>query len=138
MFKLAPHENLTDLNIENIEKHYSAKYVGDFPVSKDATKTAAVFYRAELKEPYTNNYFGIFWGDNKIYICDMDWIKDIDILGIASEDGTVVYSRNRWDCRWLPDESAAIDGGTSYSRILGKPFKKVGLSIKEGELVIND
>ena len=46
-------------------------------------------------------------------------LPEHDIAGIVANNGDVIYSRYRHDCRWSPDNSVMIDGGRDYTRYGG-------------------
>lgn len=111
------------IDIDAVEKHYSATYVGDFCV-KDAngqyvTDTAAVFWQAEPPVEGYSNYLALFVRGKTLYVTSGASAVEKPITGIVADDGEIVYSRHRWDNRRSADGSVTIDGGRDYIKTSG-------------------
>jgi hypothetical protein len=122
-YKINKGDTITGINTGVVEVRKDAKYVGDFCVK---TKTGwsdipvSIFYQEHPPAPFSN-YFGIYLDfiSGKLMITDGSSVTKEPILGIASSTGEVVYSRYGHDFRSLENGEGSIDGGRSYTRLLG-------------------
>lgn len=111
-------EVLTDKQIEQIEKKYSAKFVCESSVKGRFgwIGPAAIFY-TEIPHPRGSNWFAVRWDmDNKAVISDAKSSVDTPIKGIVVS-GQIIYSRHTHDFVCLG--GVCIDGGREYTKIAG-------------------
>lgn len=71
-----------------------------------------VFYCEEQTE-YDNRYFGLYYKNDKLYVCSADSIENEEIATIEVGDNEY-YSRYRHD--FVSKDGFFIDGGRSYLR----------------------
>jgi hypothetical protein len=108
---------------EAVTKFYSEKdgvpvtYVCTSAPNKQADYAADIFYRETPHPEFGNRYFGLYMNmDNQIMITNCDMIEDLIFDMIEGMAGWE-YSQHRHDYRNVG--SVAIDGGRSYTRIIG-------------------
>ena len=110
---------------DEVIKHYSKKdgvdikYVCSTSLKND-TVPVDVFYRATPHPEFGNKYFGLYvtpW-DDQMYICNADYIEELEFVFAEDSDGVLHYSQHRHDYHQV-DENGAIDGGRSYVRCVG-------------------
>lgn len=87
-----------------------------------------VFYRDTPHPEYGNRYFALMPRGENVYICDADYVEELD-FGMIEVDGTWYYSSHRHDYKAFGEKS--IDGGRAYLRGFGFEVFK----IKDGEFV---
>lgn len=105
------------LSLERMANLYpGSKYVGEFPLSKESTSSVSLFYQENPPEPFTNNYFGMYYNPymDGVFIMDATEIASKERTGIVNKNNELIYSRNRHD--FVVHEGDMIDGGDSYSR----------------------
>ena len=121
-------KNYYPINIEYVEKKYSAKYIGDFSIKQTSGNYTdyplAIFY---VKNPDTSkghsHYFGIGFLDiivldgevnyNKAYITRGDSAFE-NITGLQLANGNVLISSYGHD--YVKERDSFIDGGRDYCR----------------------
>ena len=112
-----PDPLFTDEQIGKIEQHYNAKFVCETTLKTKGdgwlNAPVAVFY-TEQAHPEGSNWFGLYYNtDGYLMVTDaQSALEPFD--GLMLEDGSVFYSRFRWDYR----EAAGtmVDGGRDYMR----------------------
>jgi hypothetical protein len=129
----------TGISIEAAEKHYGAKFVGDFCLpDKNGdwfNEPLAVFYQpnppAHIKG--CTNYFGLIVRNEGVYIMDaLPCFKD-GIDCILDTDGQLLYSAYRHDYVVASDGFRFIDGGRDYLRT--NASKVIKCKVVEDKLV---
>ncbi len=133
------------ISIEQVEKKYGAKYIGDFCLRNSdgawADEPCAIFYQPTPNVSLGHtHYFGLFERNDTLYITKGDSAFSEPITGIVGSDGEVLYSRFRHDFRTLrSDSSTFIDGGRDYVRRGGNlSTPVVSLLIDKDKLVVAD
>jgi hypothetical protein len=144
---------LTKANIKKAEKHYKAKYIGDFSLKLNngdwGDNSVALFWCENPSQPSYSNYLALFHkynygydeNDLKQYLTITDGISATEGYwnGIVADDGEIIYSRSGHDFRTSIDETVSIDGGKKYTRYLGHIGNpRVRISIVRDQLVVND
>lgn len=125
-----------------IGKHYSQKdevpvtYVCTSAPTKHAEYAADIFYRETPHPEYGNRYLGVYRnihnGTNEIMIMNCDGIEDLSFSMIEGVAGWE-YSQHRHDYRQIGLAMAAIDGGRSYTRLVGNVHAPVKvMRVKNG------
>jgi hypothetical protein len=123
---------------EAVTKFYSEKdgvpvtYVCTSAPNKQADYAADIFYRETPHPLYGNRYFGLYLNmDNQIMITNCDMIEDLIFDMIEGSVG-LEYSQHRHDYRDVG--SVAIDGGRSYTRIIGELRTPIKITkVKDGK-----
>jgi hypothetical protein len=133
--------------INQVEERYNAKYVGDFCIKTTSGWTdapAAIFYTEHPDEAKGHtHYFAIYLNPSNplsdFIITKGDSAFSQPIIGLVTEDGTVIFSRYGHDFRSTPDGSF-IDGGRDYCRTGGdiNNHVLVRLIIDKDKLVIDE
>lgn len=128
-------------NTEKVCEHYSEK--DGVPIKYVCTSALAgeefardIFYRETPHPEFGNKYFAIHeWPPGQVWISNADKIEDVVFDCIENPDtGEWEYSQHRHDYRQVG--AVAIDGGRSYTRLVGdlnvpvKPFR-----VKDGEFI---
>ena len=131
------------LNIERVEHHYKAKYVGDFCLNLgnngiwSETPFAIFFCEFPAKPEYTQ-YFAMNIR-NGVYIRNGISATEGHWNGMVADDGEVIYSRYRHDFRESTDGSVIVDGGRDYFKVMGNINNPhVKLTIVRDQIVVND
>lgn len=107
--------------IKIVEEKYSATYVAELPVKTVGGEWAnfpcAIFYTQEA-HPQGSNYMALYRQplDGKLYVANGISAVEGTFNGAVAEDGEVIYSRYRHDCRTSKDGTVMIDGGRDYLR----------------------
>lgn len=122
-----------------ISKHYSQKdevpvtYVCTSAPDKHADYAADIFYRETPHPEYGNRYLGVYRNaGNQIMIMNCDTIEDLTFSMIEGVAGWE-YSQHRHDYRQIGLAMAAIDGGRSYTRLVGNVHAPVKvMRVKNG------
>ena len=124
-----------------ISKHYSQKdevpvtYVCTSAPDKHADYAADIFYRETPHPEYGNRYLGVYrniHNGNEIMIMNCDTIEDLTFSMIEGVAGWE-YSQHRHDYRQIGLAMAAIDGGRSYTRLVGNVHAPVKvMKVKNG------
>jgi hypothetical protein len=134
------------LNVEEAEKIYNAKFVGEFCLKNTqggwANFPVSVFYQEEPPEPEFSNYFGLYYCPIRegVMITDAKVVAEKSFAGVVLKNGVdIIYSRYRHDYV-TGSEGEMIDGGRDYLRCrVPPPAYNVSLQIIDGEIeVIND
>lgn len=109
-----------EINIDTIEKHYGAKYVGPF-----CAKTVSggwsdqpidVFYQPNPdRSKGHSHYFGLIYRNEVLYITGGDSAVESDMEVVIETTGQVLLSRYRHDYV-VGTEGCFIDGGRDYTR----------------------
>ncbi len=148
---LCESERFSPEQLEKIEAHYGAKYVCETCLLAKGggwiNSSVSIFYQTNPdKVPEGGSqWFGLFFKltnpldeDSPRQLCIVNAISAVgkDIAGIVADNGDVIYSRYRHDCRWSPDGSVMIDGGRDYTRTSAVPNGWVKLWIIHHNLVI--
>ncbi|HET8686332.1 MAG TPA: hypothetical protein VFM18_06670 [Methanosarcina sp.] len=114
------------INVKMIEEKYNATYVGDFCVKTHSgvydTQEAAIFWQETPPVEGYSNYFAIVIRNGQPFITDGYGAVENSIVGAIANDGEIIYSRHRWDCRHSKDGSIFIDGGRDYVRTNARNF----------------
>lgn len=143
---------LTQIDIDDIQKHYNAKYVFESPLFIDdrwEDEPSLIFYN-QIPHPTGSNYFAIrkmseartprHFITNGISAVQDQQGNPIEIAGILANNGDVIYSHCRHDFRKSDDGSVMIDGGRDYLRYSMESAtcqaKLVPLHVVKGELVV--
>jgi len=131
------------ININEIEKKYSAKYVGDFCIKTKydtwSEQPVSVFWVEQPSDPSYSNYFGIYTVNGVIFITNALSATEGYWDGIVADDGEIIYSRYRHDFRQSNDKTVIVDGGRDYFKCMGKVKNpKVRISIFRDQLCVND
>lgn len=121
-----------------VEKHYNAKYVGDFCVrAKNGGWTEhpiSIFWQEQPPKPDMSHYFGIYRHDGGgIMITSGESVAEGTWNGCVAKNGEIIFSRWRHDYRTSSDGTACVDGGRDYFKGYGNP---VSLKLKNGRMVI--
>lgn len=135
------------LDIDKVEEVYNAKHVGDFCTKRLDGKhyndiPVTVFYQPNPPELSPegrpcSNYFGLYYQQKSLMICDAISAFDEPIVGSVAQNGDVIFSSYRHDYKHSPDGTAMIDGGFSgYYRTNGCPT--VGLKVVKDKLVVTE
>lgn len=111
-----PDPMFTDEQIGKIEQHYNAKFVCETTLKTKGggwlSAPVAVFYTEE-PHPEGSNWFGLYYRDGQLMVTDaQSALEPFD--GLMLEDGSVFYSRFRWDYRVAA--GTMVDGGRDYIR----------------------
>ena len=122
-----------------ISKHYSQKdevpvtYVCTSAPNEHADYAADIFYRETPHPEYGNRYLGVYRNaGNQIMIMNCDTIEDLTFSMIEGVAGWE-YSQHRHDYRQIGLAMAAIDGGRSYTRLVGNVHAPVKvMRVKNG------
>jgi hypothetical protein len=129
-------DQLTPFDIPKVEEKYKALFIGEFPVklmSGGWGPAGAVFYQPnpDITKGH-KKLFGLYFSRDTATIYDASYLEGVLFTGVALDDDTFVWSRDRHDYREV--HGGAIDGGFDYLRVLGSP-KTVRLQIKEGKVI---
>lgn len=141
------HEPIFD--IDKVCEMYSEKdgvpvtYVCTSATNAYGTLAVDVFYRETPHPDFGNRYFGLFTryidevNDPVIMISNADTIEDLTFDMVYSKiDNKYHYSQHRHDFRPIPGEDVAIDGGRSYTRMVGDiTVNAVSFKVKDGKFV---
>lgn len=134
-------------NTTEVIDHYSEKdgvdikYVCTTALKND-TIPVDVFYRETPHPEFGNRYFGLYITpfDGKVYVCDADYIEELEFGMLKDTYGVYHYSQHRHDMRPVKvnvkgeDIDGAIDGGRAYVRTLGSAQADTYI-VKDGEFV---
>jgi len=117
-------------DIHRVIKHYSKKdgvpitYVCTTALDH-GTVAGDVFYRATRHPEFGNHYFRLSWQmagldavQPTLMIGNADVVEDLSFDCIKGSEGWE-YSQHRHDYREVPGSGVAIDGGRSYTRLIG-------------------
>ena len=143
-YKINYGETTLPIDIAEVEKKYSAKYIGDFCLKTRSGNwsedPAAIFYQEKPPVEGYSNYFGILYERGRIFITSGASAFSQPIQAIISKEGEVVYSRFRHDYRSLSDGSGGIDGGRDYQKMTGdfNSLTQCTLTIQGPELVVTE
>lgn len=127
---------LSSKNIKKIEEKYNAKYVCETTLP-NGSRSCAVFYADKAHPVSKSRYFSIFWDQRlpndepNLMIANGDFVKKQLFLTAVADDGELLFSRYRHDCRYSKDGSAMIDGGRDYARTNGCPI--IVLQVRRGK-----
>ncbi len=125
--------------IKKIEELKSARWLLD---TEHKGHPVSVFWQDE-RYPDGSHFFSLAYDFTKsmhkpsLWITDGAFILDQVIEGLLLPSGDVIYSRHRHD--YFERESVAIDGGRSYTRIVGDSslYRLVTIRVTEkGEITI--
>jgi len=112
------------LNIEAIERAYSAQYVADLCLKPDTggwtPEPFSIFWQHTPPKPDFSNYFGVGVRNAQAYIVTGRSIEDTEWSAAEAESGEILFSRYRYDNRVSQDGTAMVDGGRDYFRHRGK------------------
>lgn len=112
--------SLIPVHIPAVEKKYNAKFVGDFCLKAKGggwiNQPFAIFWQETPPVEGYSNYFALFVENDKVMITSGESAFSEPIVGIVADDGEVVFSRYRHDCRESKDGSVMMDGGRDYTR----------------------
>lgn len=106
-------------NIENVEKKYNAKFVGQFCLRTkgggwQGDDCADVYYQEKPPVEGYSNYLGLIIQNGTTMITSGASGVEGIISAVEADDGTIIYSRYRHDYRTSDDGSVFIDGGRDY------------------------
>lgn len=125
--------------ISKIERKYGAKYLG-FWCTKSPTGTwnetpVDVFHQPnpDISKGHSE-YFGMFRRGEQVWITNAESAFSEPMTGVICEDGEVLVSHYRHDCRVKGDRM--IDGGRDYTRRSLHPTATV--TIVNGNFVIKE
>lgn len=134
-------EYFAGADIEGVEKHYNAKYVGTFAIKGRygwTEQPALIFYNEVPPNPAYSQYFALVRRDGTWYVTDGSSVAETPIAGIQHpETGEIIFSRWRHDYRQFKDGSGAIDGGFDYIKRAGVGIP-VMLVVRDGEIQIEE
>lgn len=116
------------------------KYVCTSATNAYGTFAADVFYRETPHPEFGNRYFALFVKrGNQIMIANADTIEDLTFdMYYSPTEEKWIYSKHRHDFKPVPGADINIDGGRSYSRVVGNihgTYKSKCMKIKDGEFV---
>jgi hypothetical protein len=135
MSVLTDPEYLTGIDIQKIEKRFSAKYLMESPIKNKhgwREEPSLIFY-TEKPHPQGSNWFAISRSNDSYVITDAKDAIEESFVAVRADNGDIVYSRCRHDYRSSPDGSVWIDGGRDYFRTSALN-KVVQLKVDGGEL----
>lgn len=120
---------LTESSIRNVEGLRDATYMGFWctrtPSENGWYDTPVdVFYQPNPDvHAGHSHYFGLFYKNDKLYICDAKSAFSEPITGVITDDGEVIVSRYRHD--YVTKGDHMIDGGREYVRCSLSPMAKI-------------
>lgn len=123
-----------------VEERYKATYVGDLCIALSnnngwSDQPVAVFWQKD-PPPNMSNYFGLFFtAEKQAMITGAASVAEGIWRGVVGNDGEIVFSRWRHDCRFTCDGTGMADGGRDYFRGYGT---SVSLRVQDGRMVIVD
>ncbi len=135
------HNSEIPIKIDVAEKHYNAKYIGDFCISDKnnqwTEQPIQIYYNENPKtELGHTHYFGLFTDDfHHVYITNAISITNEPIIGAIADNGEIIYSRYRHDYQTSQDGTVFIDGGRDYCRT--NTDKLINLIFDKDKLVIS-
>jgi hypothetical protein len=116
-------EQVVNLKISEAEKHYKGTYIADLCLKLRngnwSDEPVSVFWQPKPAQKTHKNYFGLFFQDGKLNICDASSVAEGVWYGMEADDGEVIFSRFRHDYRMSRDKTAMVDGGRDYGRFMG-------------------
>lgn len=119
-----------------VESHYTqlnltpTTYVCTTSLSK-VDKPVDIFYQATPHPEYGNSYFGLYYVNEKTYICNADEVESLFFACVLNDDNEYEYSQFRHDYRFF-ENGNMIDGGRDYVRSTG-PTKT--FQVRKGKMV---
>jgi hypothetical protein len=128
------------VNIKALEEKYNCKFVCESSIKVNnrwRDSPSLIFYSKE-KHPQGSNYmaFSYDFKNDQYVVSDGISVTEVDIDGVSTEDGIVIYSRFHYDYR--VKDGVMIDGGRSYTRSSSPNGSRVVMRIIDGELTIID
>lgn len=96
-----------------------------------------VFYRETPHPEFGNRYFGLYYDKFRghMMITNADIIEDLE-FGMIKSDGKWHYSKSHH--HYNQQDTAAIDGGRAYIRIVGNSPQSITLVVKDGQFVTQE
>ncbi len=99
----------------------------------------SVFYQANPPELSPrgrpcSNYFGIYWHEKQLMICNAESAFSEGLIGGVAKNGDVIISRFRHDYVVSEDGTSMMDGGRDYIRSNG--CRTVRIGIDKSKLII--
>lgn len=138
--------HLSSDGIVKVENKYGAKFLGPYCIRDKreswSEQPVDVFYQPNPDTSKGHSeYFGIYMDAlaGSVYICNAQTAFSEPMTGIVADNGQVVVSRWRHECRRSLDGSVTIDGGRDYVRLIGDKSinaKKVKVGIRAGEFYV--
>jgi len=131
----------SDYDLAKIEEHYKAKFICESSLKNKSggwVNMPAAFFYTEEAHPDGSNWLALYRDyEGNLIVTDGIIITQDKITGIAADDGDIIFSKYRHDCRWSKDGSVMIDGGREYLRVGGNVNNKtVSMIVTKGELVV--
>lgn len=126
---------LLKLDVGKIEEHYDASYVCEACIRNGGewrTAPSLIFYN-RVAHPQGSNYFAVSFDRGGLVVTDGLSAVESGFTGIRADNGDIIYSRHRHDCRWSEDGSVMIDGGRDYFRC-NDATRLVQLEVVDGVL----
>ena len=109
---------LNYINIIEIERIYSAKYIFERSCSSNGYgKPCLIFYQQILEDPSHSHYFGILATNNELIIFNANALIEGFILNCVKKDDYWIYSHHNH--HFNPGSFVSIDGGQCYTRYVG-------------------
>lgn len=124
------------LNIEECEKYYEAKFVGEFQAPSARTTTCLLFWKP-IPDNFPNRYLALYFHpmDGKLYVTDGTKIANLARIGFLSPEGDIVYSRHAHD--FISTDEGMVDGGDDYLRC-STDADLVNFVIDEGKIILTE
>lgn len=135
------------LSIKKVEEIKNAKFICELSVMGKFgwTDSPAQIYYQEKPAIGHSQYFGLIYqqtaAGRHLFIIDGMSAVGIPIEGVMTKAGEIIFSRFHHDYRSADTAEVSVDGGLSYTRVIGdiNNVTRVVLTIKNGELVlVND
>jgi hypothetical protein len=118
-------EQAPNIAVRKVEKRWADKtggavrYIGGLCLKEDSgwsNLPVDVFWQERVTDPAHSNYFGLFFRQDSLVICDARSVAEGVWGGLCNRDtGEVLFSRFRHDFR-SDSTGAYVDGGRDYFR----------------------
>ena len=116
-------------------------YICTSALNEHAAVAGDIFYRETPHPEYGNRYFALYQQpfDGKIMISNADNIETLKFNMFYSKAHDMwYYSQHRHDFRLVPGAGINIDGGRSYTKIIGDirgDYQSKIMIVKDGEFI---
>jgi hypothetical protein len=108
-------------SIEVIEKHYDAKYIYETELIAGGP-LGIIFYQENPPNNYSN-WLGLYKKHGDLYVTSAEKIALQGVDAICVGDDEWIYSH--YTHHFLEKNGIAIDGGRSYTKILGEDILNI-------------
>jgi hypothetical protein len=136
------YHGLTAEGIRAVEEKRSCRYVCEWHIIDsrgEIHESPMMLFWNDVSHPQGSNWMALYHTGGGWYVRDGITASRLPTQAYVSDDGEAVFSKHRHDLRSSRDGTITVDGGRSYTRLMGNlKCRRIWLLPQQGEMNIID